>query len=112
MINEQILSALAPLNVPIYFMEAEENNDSIYIIFGTTGVDDSFYEDDDATAEVTRVAITLWYNSEEAIGIGEKIRELKRIMKSNNFIRLSEKDLKDGNFFGRSFYFSKLQYVE
>ena len=73
MINEQILSALAPLNVPIYFMEAEENNDSIYIIFGTTGVDDSFYEDDDATAEVTRVAITLWYNAEEAIGIGEKI---------------------------------------
>ena len=110
MINEQILSALTPLNVPIYFMEAEENNDSIYIIFGTTGVDDSFYED--ATAEVTRVAITLWYNAEEAIGIGEKIRELKRIMKSNNFIRLSEKDLKDGNFFGRSFYFSKLQYVE
>ena len=31
MINEQILSALAPLNVPIYFMEAEENNDSIYL---------------------------------------------------------------------------------
>ena len=109
MINEQILSALAPLNVPIYFMEAEE---SIYIIFGTTGVDDSFYEDDDAIAEVTRVGLTLWYNAEESIGIGEKITELKRIMKSNDFIRLSEKDLKDGNFYGRSFYFSKLQYVE
>ena len=112
MINEQILSALAPLNVPIYFMEAEENNDSIYIIFGTTGVDDSFYEDDDATAEVTRVAITLWYNAEESMTIGEKVRDLKKVMKRNDFIRLSEKDLKDGNFYGRSFYFSKLQYTE
>lgn len=112
MINEQILSALAPLNVPIYFMEAEENNDSIYIIFGTTGVDDRFYEDDDATAEVTRVAITLWYNAEESIEIGEKVRDLKKVMKSNGFIRLSEKDLKDDNFYGRSFYFSKLQYVD
>ena len=112
MINEQILSALAPLNIPIYFMEAEDNNDSIYIIFGTTGVDDSFYEDDNATAEITRVAITLWYNAEESMTIGEKVRDLKKVMKRNDFIRLSEKDLKDGNFYGRSFYFSKLQYVE
>lgn len=112
MINEQILSALAPLNIPIYFMEAEDNNDSIYIIFGTTGVDDSFYEDDNATAEITRVAITLWYNAEESMTIGEKVRDLKKIMKRNDFIRLSEKDLKDGNFYGRSFYFSKLQYTE
>lgn len=112
MINEQILSALAPLNIPVYFMEVEENNDNIYIIFGTTGVDDSFYEDDDATAEVTRVAITLWYNAEESIEIGEKVRDLKKVMKINGFIRLSEKDLKDDNFYGRSFYFSKLQYVD
>lgn len=112
MINEQILSALAPLNIPIYFMEVEDNNDSIYIIFGTTGVDDSFYEDDNATAEITRVAITLWYNAEESMTIGEKVRDLKKVMKRNDFIRLSEKDLKDGNFYGRSFYFSKLQYVE
>ncbi|MDU6809582.1 MAG: hypothetical protein E6423_12455 [Clostridium sp.] len=112
MINEQILSALAPLNIPIYFMEAEDNNDSIYIIFGTTGVDDSFYEDDNATAETTRVAITLWYNAEESMTIGEKVRDLKKVMKRNDFIRLSEKDLKDGNFYGRSFYFSKLQYTE
>lgn len=112
MVNKQILSALAPLNIPVYFMEAENNNDNIYIIFGTTGVDDRFYEDDDATAEVTRVSIVLWYNAEESVGIGEKIRELKRIMKSNDFIRLSEKDLKDDNFYGRSFYFSKLQYVD
>lgn len=112
MINEQILSALAPLNIPIYFMEAEDNNDSIYIIFGTTGVDDSFYEDDNATAEITRVAITLWYNAEESMTIGEKVRDLKKVMKRNDFIRLSEKDLKDGNFYGRSFYFSKLQYTE
>ncbi|MFR5170582.1 MAG: hypothetical protein ACLTD6_05150 [Clostridium paraputrificum] len=112
MINEQILSAPAPLNIPIYFMEAEDNNDSIYIIFGTTGVDDSFYEDDNATAETTRVAITLWYNAEESMTIGEKVRDLKKVMKRNDFIRLSEKDLKDGNFYGRSFYFSKLQYTE
>lgn len=112
MINEQILSALAPLNIPIYFMEAEDNNDSIYIVFGTTGVDDSFYEDDNATAEITRVAITLWYNAEESMTIGEKVRDLKKVMKRNDFIRLSEKDLKDGNFYGRSFYFSKLQYTE
>ena len=112
MINEQILSALAPLNIPIYFMEAEDNNDSIYIIFGTTGVDDSFYEDDNATAETTRVAITLWYNAEESMTSGEKVRDLKKVMKRNDFIRLSEKDLKDGNFYGRSFYFSKLQYTE
>ena len=112
MINEQILSALAPLNIPIYFMEAEDNNDSSYIIFGTTGVDDSFYEDDNATAETTRVAITLWYNAEESMTIGEKVRDLKKVMKRNDFIRLSEKDLKDGNFYGRSFYFSKLQYTE
>ena len=112
MVNKQILSALAPLNIPVYFMEVEENNDNIYIIFGTTGVDDSFFEDDDATAEVTRVAITLWYNAEKSIEIGEKVRDLKKIMKSNGFIRLSEKDLKDGNFYGRSFYFSKLKYVD
>ena len=112
MINEKILSVLAPLNIPIYFMEAEENNDSIYIIFGTTGVNDTFYQDDDAAAEVTRVGLTLWYNAEGSLVAGNKIKELKKIMKSNEFIKLSEKDLKDDGYYGRSFYFSKLQYIE
>ena len=54
MINEQILSALTPLNVPIYFMEAEENNDSIYIIFGN----EATYQGKEESIESSNVTLT------------------------------------------------------
>lgn len=109
MINEKLLATLAPLNIPVHFMEAQ-TDEGIYIIFGTTGVDDSFYCDDEADAEVTRVSIVLWYNAEQSMEAGTKIRELKSLMKSEGFIKQSERDLKDGAYYGRSFYYSKLDY--
>lgn len=105
MINSKVIKALKALNVPIHWMDYD-GDESEYIIFQTNNQDDIRHYDDIAHAEQIEIGLIYWFNSSAGV---EKINEIKNLMKENGFIRLNEKDMKDEDYYGRSFRF---QYIE
>lgn len=105
MINSKVIQVLKSLNIPIHWIDYD-GNESEYIIFQTNNQDDIRYYDDIANAEQIEIGLIYWFNS--TVGV-EKINSIKALMKENGFIKLSEKDMKDEDYYGRSFRF---KYIE
>lgn len=101
MINSKIIQALEPLNIPVYWMNYD-GNDSEYIIFQTNSNNDIRFTDDTANAEQSDVGLIYWFNKSTVVS---KIDTIKELMKQNNFIKLSERDMYDDGYYGRSFSF-------
>ncbi|MFR0019463.1 MAG: hypothetical protein ACLRU3_05860 [Paraclostridium sp.] len=101
MINSKIIQALEPLNIPIYWMNYG-GDDSEYIIFQTNNQDDVRYYDDDANAEQSDIGLIFWFNTPSG---ASKIKQIKELMKVNNFIKISERDMYDDGYYGRTFNF-------
>lgn len=108
MINGKIVQALKPLSIPVNFMEYSGSSNA-YIIFSTTGANDTNYQDDESTAELTRVGLTFWYKDISKVTL---INEIKGLMKSNGFKKLTERDVKDDGYFGRAFTFSYFEELQ
>ena len=105
MINSKVIQALKLLDIPIHWIDYD-GNESEYIIFQTNNQDNIRYYDDMANAEQIEIGLIYWFNSTTGI---EKIDNIKALMKENGFIKLSEKDMKDEDYYGRSFRF---KYIE
>ncbi|MGL5642207.1 MAG: hypothetical protein ACRDDM_08060 [Paraclostridium sp.] len=99
MINSKIIETLQSLNIPIHWIEYS-GDDVEYIIFQTNNQDDINYCDDIASKENIEIGLIYWFKSPAG---ASKIDEIKKLMKQNNFIKLNEKDMKDEDFYGRSF---------
>lgn len=106
MINSKMIEILKSLNIPVYWMEYD-GDEKEYIIFQTNNVDDIRYFDDNAHAEKIEIGLVYWFNSTAGT---EKINIIKELMKENEFIRLSEKDIKNEDYYGRSFRFQYIEY--
>lgn len=105
MINSKVIKALESLNIPVYWMQYD-GDDSEYIIFQTNNQDDIRHYDDVAHAEQIEIGLIYWFNSPAGT---ERINEIKTLMKQSRFIKLNEKDMKDEDYYGRSFRF---RYIE
>ena len=101
MINSKVIHALESLNIPVYWVNYD-GEEMEYIIFQTNNQDDIKHHDDTASAEQIEIGLIYWFNSPAG---AEKINEIKVLMKEHGFIKLSEKDMKDEDFYGRSFQF-------
>ena len=101
MINSKIIQALEPLNIPVYWMQYD-GDDSEYIIFQTNSQNDIRFTDDTADAEQSDVGLIYWFNTPDG---ASKIDTLKELMKQNNFIKISERDLYDDGYSGRTINF-------
>lgn len=101
MVNSKIINTLQLLGIPIYWMEYD-GDDKEYIIFKTSNVNDIRYYDDCAGGEQTDIGIIYWFNSPEST---QNIDKIKVLMKTNGFIKLNESDMKDQDYYGRSFRF-------
>lgn len=99
MINSKIIEILQPLNIPIHWME-HSGDDVEYIIFQTNNANDINYSDDTASNENIEIGLIYWFKSPAG---ASKIDEIKRLMKEEKFIKLNERDMKDEDFYGRSF---------
>lgn len=99
MINSEIIETLQPLNIPIHWMEYS-GDDVEYIIFQTNNANDINYSDDIASNENIEIGLIYWFKSPAG---ASKIDEIKRLMKEEKFIKLNERDMKDEDFYGRSF---------
>lgn len=62
MINLKIIQALEPLNIPIYWMNYD-GNDEEYIIFQTNSQNDIRFTDDTADAESSDIGLIFWFNT-------------------------------------------------
>lgn len=101
MINSKIIQALEPLNIPIYWMNYD-GDDNEYIIFQTNSQNDIRFTDDTADAEQSDIGLIYWFNTPDG---ASKIDMLKELMKQNNFIKISERDMYDDGYYGRTFNF-------
>lgn len=101
MINSKVIHALESLNIPVYWVNYD-GEEMEYIIFQTNNQDDIKHHDDTASVEQIEIGLIYWFNSPAG---ASKINEIKVLMKENDFIKLSEKDMKDEDFYGRSFQF-------
>ena len=101
MINLKIIQALEPLNIPIYWMNYD-GNDEEYIIFQTNSQNDIRFTDDTADAESSDIGLIFWFNTPAG---ASKIDTLKELMKQNNFIKISERDMYDDGYYGRTLNF-------
>ena len=101
MINSKIIQALKSLNIPIHWIDYNDD-ESEYIIFQTNNQDDIRYYDDVASAEQIEIGLIYWFNSPAG---AENINKIKLLMNENGFIKLNEKDIKDEDYYGRSFRF-------
>lgn len=108
MINAKVIQALKPLNIPVNFMEYSGSCNA-YLIFSTTGANYKNYQDDESTAELTRVSLTFWYKDISKVTL---INEIKKLMKANGFRKLTEKDVRDDGYFGRAFTFSYFEELQ
>lgn len=101
MINSKILQALEPLNIPVYWMKYD-GNDNEYIIFQTNSQSDIRFTDDTADAESSDIGVIFWFNKPSS---SSKIQQIKDLMKQNKFIKISERDMYDDGYYGRTFSF-------
>ena len=85
MINLKIIQALEPLNIPIYWMNYD-GDDNEYIIFQTNNQNDIRFTDDNADAEQSDIGLIYWFNTPDG---ASKIDILKAIMKQNKFMKIS-----------------------
>lgn len=102
MINSKIIQALVPLNMPIYWMNYDGGDDDEYIIFQTNSQNDIRFTDDTADAEQLDIGLIYWFNTPDG---ASKIDILKELMKQNNFMKISERDMYDDGYYGRTFNF-------
>lgn len=105
MINSKVIQTLKSLNIPIYWIDYD-GNESEYIIFKTNNQDDIKHHDDTADAEQIEIGLIYWFTGYEGVS---KINEIKVLMNENGFIKLNEKDMKDEEYFGRSFRFKYIK---
>lgn len=105
MINSKVIQALKSLDIPIHWIDYD-GNENEYIIFKTNNQDDIRYYDDIAHSKEIEIGLIYWFNSTAGT---EKINSIKTLMKENGFIKLSERDMKDEDYYGRSFRF---KYIE
>lgn len=109
MINSKLIEILEPLNIPIYWMDYN-GEESQYIIFQTINQDNINHYDDLAHSENIEIALNYWFNEfVDADIIEDNLNKIKLLLKENNFIKISEKDLKQEEFYGRSFKFKFLK---
>lgn len=101
MINSKVIQTLKPLGVTAYWQEYEGDSKE-YIIFSTTSQNNTFHNDDDSEVEVIDVSLVFWFRDAKS---SSKIKDLKSLMKNNRFIKMSEKDIQDGEYFGRSYHY-------
>lgn len=101
MINSRIIEALEPLNIPIYWMNAD-TDDAEYIIFQTNSQNDIRFIDDTADAESCDIGLIYWFNTPSGVS---KIQQIKELMQAKNFIKISERDMYDDGYYGRTFSF-------
>ncbi|MDY2883451.1 MAG: hypothetical protein SOT71_12450 [Romboutsia timonensis] len=101
MINSKIIQALEPLNIPVYWMNYD-GNDAEYIIFQTNSQKDIRFTDDTADAESSDIGLIFWFNTPSG---ASRIQQIKDLMKANNFIKISERDMYDKGYYGRTFSF-------
>ena len=105
MINSKIIQTLESLNLPVYWIDYD-GEESEYIIFKTNNQDDVKHHDDIVSAEQIEIGLIYWFNSPASV---DKISKIKNLMKENGFIKISEKDMKDDEYFGRSFSFKYIK---
>ena len=105
MINSKIIQTLQSLEIPIYWM-SYDGDDKEYVIFQTNNQDDIKHHDDTTDAEQIDIGLIYWFNGSEGVS---KINEIKVLMKENGFIKLNERDIKDDDYYGRSF---RYRYIE
>lgn len=105
MINSKVIQALKSLNIPIHWVDYD-GNEKEYLIFQTNNQDDIRHYDDTANAEQIEIGLIYWFNSTTG---AEKIYSIKVLMKENGFIKVSEKDMKDDDYYGRSFRFKYIK---
>lgn len=108
MINSKIIQALKSLEIPIYWM-SYDGDDKEYIIFQTINQSDINFSDDLASKENIDIGLIYWFK--DSLG-AENIDKIRFLMKNNGFIKLNEKDLKDDEYYGRSFRFRYIEDLE
>ena len=109
MINSKIMEILEPLNIPIYWIEYN-GEESQYIIFQTLNQDNTYHYDDVAHSEGIEISLNYWFKDDvDTDIIEENLNKIKLLLKENNFIKISEMDLKQDNYYGRSFKFKFLK---
>lgn len=108
MINSKIIQSLEPLNIPIYWMEYY-GEDKEYIIFKTNNQDDIYYFDDIASKESIEIGLIYWFKTTAGL---YNVDEIRKLMKQNGFIKLNEKDIKDDEYYGRSFRYRYIKDFE
>lgn len=94
MINSKIIEILEPLNIPIYWIEYN-GEESQYIIFQTLNQDNTYHYDDVAHSEGIEISLNYWFKDDvDTDIIEENLNKIKLLLKENNFIKISEMDLK------------------
>lgn len=112
MINSKLIEIFQTLEIPIYWIEYN-GEEMQYIIFQTINQDNINHFDDLAHSENIEISLIYWFNeSVEADIVEENLNKIKVLLRENNFIKLEEKDLKDENYYGRSFLYSYVRDIE
>lgn len=103
-INARIMAALAPLKIPTYFLESPTSAVAPYVMFQTYNEEDSDYQDDVSTSEISYVNMSFWYKKPSDFS---KAKAIKTAMKDAGFIFDGGKDMKDSaeNLFGKELDF-------
>ncbi len=102
LINQKIIEALKPLNIPVAFCEYK-GDASKYCVFMTTYDGEALYYDDVANSQLLRVSLNYYYNNPKDMQL---IEDIKRLLKSSNFVIISSQDIhaNGSGFFNRAFY--------
>lgn len=112
MINSKIREILDPLDIPIYWIEYD-GEESQYIIFQTINQDNTNHYDDIAHSEDIEFSLNYWFKDDvDTDIIEENINKIKVLLKENNFIKEQEKDLKDEDYYGRSFLYKYVREIQ
>ena len=96
--HSKIVEILEKLNIDIGWQEYKEKAKE-YIVFNIYNDEESSFYDNENLSETYYITINYWYVSKSNIN---KWKEIRKLMKENNFIYDGGKDLKEGNLYGKS----------
>ena len=107
MINKKIMETLAPLNLPIFYMETSTDMDK-YIIFNIFREKETDRFDNKNLSEVYYITLNYWYKSPTDLGL---YKQIKGLLKKEKFKFDNCSDLKEGQYFGKSMDFIYKKFV-
>lgn len=103
MANGQIVSALKPLGIPVYYQQTTQR-DNKYIIFSIYNNKDRDHVENSNLSEMYYITLKYYFNDPKDLGL---YKEIKKLMKSSGFGFDSGEDLpKDGEYYGKELDFT------